>query len=166
MTFSWFFVAFPWIGGAAAVVLAVLLFATSPRHPLVGFALYSVISINALVHIVAVLASGQPYNPGLLTALVLFIPLTVWVSYTGFRDNRLTPKPMVVLPVWGVILHVAGRVSGHVRQRVHQRAQQSCGPKSSTLDCCCWCFGLRNGGKVALRSALCRANNCPIAGDR
>jgi len=192
MTSSWFFAAFPWIGGAAAVVLAVLLFATNSlrtgqassrwrdprwlswmavvayllhnveeygldlrgqtnafpdvlcanfglppypncpippqfflavniplfwvvgplvallgaRHSLMGFALYSVISINALAHLAAVVTTGQPYNPGLLTALILFIPLTACVGYNGFRDNRLTPGTMVLLPACGVILHM------------------------------------------------------------
>jgi hypothetical protein len=192
MTFGWFFIAFPWIGGAAAGVLVVVLFATNllrsehtstrwrdplwlswmalvvyllhnveeygldlrgqtnafpnalcanlglppfpncpvppafflavnislfwvvgplvalltPRHPLVGFALYTVIPINALVHIVGVLATGQPYNPGLLTSLVLFVPLSVWVGYACFGNNRLSYKAMVLLLVWGVMLHV------------------------------------------------------------
>jgi len=192
MTWSWFQLAFPWIGGAGAVVLVILLFGTnrlrskptlsrwrdpvwlswvaavvyllhnveeygldllgqtnafpnvlcgnlklppypdcpippafylavniplfwavgplaalfSPRHRLVGFALYSVISINGLVHIAAVFATGQPYNPGLLTALLLFLPLTAWVGYACFGKDRLSYKAMALLVVWGVLLHV------------------------------------------------------------
>ena len=78
----------------------------SPRHRLVGLALYSVISINALVHIAAVFATRQPYNPGLLTALALFVPLTVWVGYACFGKDRLSYKAMALLVVWGVLLHV------------------------------------------------------------
>jgi hypothetical protein len=88
-----------WVVGPLAALL-------SPRHRLVGFALYSVISINALVHIAAVFATGQPYNPGLLTALLLFVPLSVWVGYACFGVNRLGYKAMVSLLVWGVLLHV------------------------------------------------------------
>jgi hypothetical protein len=192
MTWSWFDVAFPWIGGVAAVVLLTLLFGTnllrsdpmssrwrdpvwlswmatvayllhnveeygldllgnshafpnalcaslkrppfpdcsippafflavniplfwvvgplaallSPRHRLVGFALYSVISINALVHIAAVFGTGQPYNPGLLTASLLFLPLTVWVGSASFGKDRLSYQAMAFLLAWGVLLHV------------------------------------------------------------
>jgi hypothetical protein len=192
MTWSWFDIAFPWIGGVAALVLVVLLFGTnllrsdsslsrwhdpvclswmatvayllhnveeygldllgkvhafpdalcanlklppfpdcsippafflavniplfwvvgplaallSARHRLVGFALYSVISINGLVHTAAAILTGQPYNPGLLTALLLFLPLTVWVGYAFFGKDRLSYKAMALLLVWGVLLHV------------------------------------------------------------
>jgi hypothetical protein len=87
-----------WIVGPLAALL-------SPRHRLVGFALYSVISINTLVHIAAVFGSGQPYNPGLLTALLLFLPLTVWVGSAFFGKDRLSHKAMALLLVWGVLLH-------------------------------------------------------------
>jgi hypothetical protein len=88
-----------WVVGPLAALL-------SPRHRLVGFALYSVISINALVHIAAVFGTGQPYNPGLLTALLLFLPLTVWVGRASFGKDRLSYKAMALLLVWGVLLHV------------------------------------------------------------
>jgi hypothetical protein len=88
-----------WVVGPMAALL-------SRRHRLVGFALYSVISINGLVHIAAVIGTGQPYNPGLLTALLLFLPLTVWVGYTFFGKDRLSYKAMACLVVWGVVLHV------------------------------------------------------------
>jgi len=192
MTWSWFHLAFPWIGGAASVVLLVLLFASdllrsgpatfrwrdpvwmswiaavayllhnveeygldllghlhafpdalcanlklppypdcivppafylavnipmfwivgplaallSPRHRLVGFALYSVISINGLIHIMPVVMTGQLYNPGLLTALLLFLPYTGWVGYAFFGKDRLSYKAMALLIFWGVMLHV------------------------------------------------------------
>jgi hypothetical protein len=42
----------------------------------------------------------------LLTSLVLFVPLSVWVGYACFGNNRLSYKAMVLLLVWGVMLHV------------------------------------------------------------
>ena len=88
-----------WVVGPLAALL-------SARHRLVGFALYSVISINGLVHTAAAILTGQPYNPGLLTALLLFLPLTVWVGYAFFGKDRLSYKAMALLLVWGVLLHV------------------------------------------------------------
>ncbi len=88
-----------WVVGPLAALL-------SPRHRLVGFALYSVISINGLVHIAAVFGTGQPCNPGLLTALLLFIPLTVWVGYAFFGKDQLSYTAMALLLVWGGVLHV------------------------------------------------------------
>lgn len=76
------------------------------RHLLVGFALYSAISINGIVHIVTVFRTGQLYNPGPLTALLLFLPLTAWVGYAFFGNNRLSYEAMALLLVWGVLMHV------------------------------------------------------------
>jgi hypothetical protein len=88
-----------WIVGPLAALL-------SRRHPLVGFALYSVIPTNGLVHIIGALASGEVYNPGMLTAVLVFLPLSVWVGYACFGEGRLSYKAMALLLFWGVILHV------------------------------------------------------------
>ncbi|MCD0505105.1 HXXEE domain-containing protein [Bordetella petrii] len=87
-----------WIVGPLAALL-------SPRHRLVGFALFSVISINAVMHIAAVFGTGQPYNPGLLTALLLFLPYAVWVAHTFFGKDRFSYKALAFLLVLGVLLH-------------------------------------------------------------
>ena len=88
-----------WIVGPIAALL-------SRRHPLVGLALYSVIFTNGLVHVLTVLRTGQPYNPGLLTAVVLFLPLSAWVAYACFGGNGLRYPAVAFLIVLGVVLHV------------------------------------------------------------
>ena len=88
-----------WIVAPLAAVL-------SRRHPLVGFALYSVIFTNGLVHLVMVLVLGEAYNPGLLTAVVLFLPLSAWIGYACFGENRLRYQAMALIIFWGVMLHV------------------------------------------------------------
>jgi hypothetical protein len=88
-----------WVVGPLAALL-------STRHRLMGFALYSVISVNGLIHIVATVATGQPYNPGLLTAVLLFIPFTAWVGYAFFGSGRpLSYRALAFLVAWGVVLH-------------------------------------------------------------
>jgi hypothetical protein len=85
-----------------AATLAALM---SKRHPLVGFAMLSVTAINLLVHIGATFAGG--YNPGLLTAIVLFIPLTVWTGYAFTGKGRLMSYGAFSwLVFWGVPLHL------------------------------------------------------------
>jgi Protein of unknown function with HXXEE motif len=77
----------------------------SRRHPLVGLSIYSIIFINALVHIGPVVA-GLGYNSGLLTALVLFLPSSIWVAHVCFGPGRLSYKGMALLIADGVILHI------------------------------------------------------------
>ncbi len=87
-----------WIGAPIAALL-------SRRHPLVGLTFYSVIFINGLVHVGPVLA-GVGYSSGLLTAIVLFLPVSAWVAYACFGPGRLSYKAMALLVAGGVILHV------------------------------------------------------------
>lgn len=58
-----------WVAAPLAAVLA------GPR--LIGLTLWGVIAINAIVHIVPAIASRE-YAPGLLTATLLFLPLSTW----------------------------------------------------------------------------------------
>lgn len=87
-----------WIGAPIAALL-------SRRRPLVGLTFYSVIFVNALVHIAPMIA-GLGYNPGALTACVLFLPLSAWVAHTCFGAGRLSYKALALLIADGVILHV------------------------------------------------------------
>ena len=87
-----------WIGAPIAALL-------SRRHPLVGLTFYSVIFVNALVHLVPLLA-GVGYGPGTLTAAVLFVPVSAWVAYACFGRGRLSYKAMALLVADGVILHI------------------------------------------------------------
>ncbi len=76
------------------------------RHPLVGLALYSVVFINGLVHCVLVVVSGWAYNPGLFTAVAVFLPLSAWVGHACFGKERLSYQAMALLILWGVMLHI------------------------------------------------------------
>jgi hypothetical protein len=78
----------------------------SKRHPVVGLTIYSVISVNMLTHIVQGVASGTFYNPGFLTAVVLFLPLTAWMIYALFVTGPLSYRTLAYLIGWGIALHL------------------------------------------------------------
>lgn len=72
------------------------------RHPWAGLGLYGVIAVNMLAHIGRALADDCVYNPGLLTAVVVFLPMAFWVLVGA----RLWPKAVVVAVVaLGFALH-------------------------------------------------------------
>lgn len=87
-----------WVAGPVAALL-------SRRHPLVGLTIYSVISVNFAAHVVTGIVTGTIYNPGWLTAVLLFLPLTVWTAHTLFGRGKLSYRALVYLLGWGVILH-------------------------------------------------------------
>lgn len=88
-----------WFVGPIAALL-------SRRHPLIGLTLFSVISTNGVVHIVGALAAGT-YNPGLLTAVLIFVPLSVWAGYALFGKGGLSCTAMAFLVALGVAAHAA-----------------------------------------------------------
>lgn len=76
----------------------------SHRHPLTGLAIYSIIFINGLVHVLPMLLD-EGYGPGAFTAVTIFLPLSVWVGYACFDKGQLPYKSMVILIILGVFLH-------------------------------------------------------------
>jgi len=87
-----------WIGGLVCALL-------SRRHPLFGLSLYGVYFVNALSHIGIFAATGN-YNAGVLTALVILLPLSVWVGYAMANDSRVRKSGVVVLVGVGLGVHV------------------------------------------------------------
>lgn len=87
-----------WLGGLVCALLA-------RRHPLVGLGLYAVIFTNALVHLAPMIATGR-YNPGALTAVLLFLPLCAWVVHARFGRGGLARSGIAVLVASGVLVHV------------------------------------------------------------
>jgi hypothetical protein len=85
----------------AAPVAAVL----SARSPLAGLVLWGVVGVNAIVHIVPAIALGA-YDPGLLTAVVLFVPLTALVVRAALgRGAPYRRRAGAVLLGAGVLVH-------------------------------------------------------------
>lgn len=76
----------------------------SRRYPLCGLAIYSVIFINGLIHILPML-KGAGYGPGAFTAIIIFLPLSVWVGYACFGKGKLPFSAMLFLIVLGIVLH-------------------------------------------------------------
>ncbi len=58
------------------------------RHPLFGLAIYGVAFVNSLSHIGMFAATGA-YNPGLLTAFLILLPVSIWAGYAMARDSRI-----------------------------------------------------------------------------
>jgi len=86
----------------AAPIAALL----SRRHPLVGLAIYGVMSVNVIAHLMGGIVAGSIYNPGWLTAVLLFLPLTAWVVHALFGRGGFRYGAWVFLIGWGIALHL------------------------------------------------------------
>ncbi|ASS65366.1 MULTISPECIES: HXXEE domain-containing protein [unclassified Paenibacillus] len=98
-------------GFFTAVNLSIVWFAApiaalvSRRHPLVGWSMYGIMIVNALSHLVPVF-TGEGYTPGLLTSLILFLPLCGWAAHAGFGPAKRSYPAMLAVIAVSVIAHL------------------------------------------------------------
>lgn len=87
-----------WVAAPVAALL-------SRKHPLIGFIFYGLLITNGLTHVAPMLL-GRGYNPGTLSAILLFLPSFFWVAYTCFGPGRISYKGLAAIVGTGVIGHV------------------------------------------------------------
>lgn len=88
-----------WLAGPIAALLG-------RRWPAIALSYFSVPAVNAFAHIGPALAAGD-YNPGLLTAVVLFLPLSFWALWIALRRPDLGWRMVSVTIVGGIAMHAA-----------------------------------------------------------
>jgi hypothetical protein len=71
----------------------------------VGLAWVGTSLVNALTHLAAALRLRR-YNPGLVTALALLLPFSVWFFATRLASGELTAREVAWAIALGVALHV------------------------------------------------------------
>jgi hypothetical protein len=88
-----------WIAAPVAALL-------SNRFRLAGLTLWGIVGVNAVVHIVAAVIPRE-YDPGFLTAVIVFLPLTAVVAVATIgATGPYRRRAGVVLVAAGVIVHV------------------------------------------------------------
>jgi hypothetical protein len=90
-------VAAVWLLGPAAALLG-------RRWPLIALSFFSVPAVNLIAHVQAAVVQGA-YNPGVFTAIVLFLPLSLWAFYVALTRYRLGWRAIIATVVAGVVLH-------------------------------------------------------------
>ena len=87
-----------WLEGAMAIV-------RSPQHLFPAIAMASITVFNGAVHILAAVANWQ-YNPGLVTSIVIFIPLYYWLVRSILAASAVAKKQLIVGMIWAFLAHV------------------------------------------------------------
>ncbi|WP_424814438.1 HXXEE domain-containing protein [Roseococcus sp. YIM B11640] len=85
-----------------AAPLAALL---SRRHPLVGLSVYGIIIVNFFAHLLPLLGRAE-YGAGLLTALTVFLPLSIWTIHACFGPGRMSYRALALLVAGGILVHI------------------------------------------------------------
>ncbi|MFT4076604.1 MAG: HXXEE domain-containing protein [Asticcacaulis sp.] len=87
-----------WIAAPLCALLA-------RRHPVFGVSMVGLTATNGIVHLLPVLR-GQGYDPGLLTAVVLFFPITGWIVRACFGKGKLPYRALIAILLAGILLHL------------------------------------------------------------
>jgi hypothetical protein len=86
-----------WIAGPASALLGRI-------WPAIALSFFSVPFVNAFAHIGPAIAH-RAYNPGLLTAVVLFLPLSLWTFRVAVRRADLGWRAVLATIAGGVVIH-------------------------------------------------------------
>ncbi|MEM9282857.1 MAG: HXXEE domain-containing protein [Verrucomicrobiota bacterium] len=77
----------------------------APQHLFPALCMASIVIVNAFSHIgAAVVTLG--YNPGLLTAVTLFIPLGLTAYSRSLRNGQAKIGEVAASIVWGILAHI------------------------------------------------------------
>ncbi|MGU3493493.1 HXXEE domain-containing protein [Xanthobacteraceae bacterium A53D] len=87
-----------WGAGLVSVLLA-------RKWPAIGLSFFAVPLVNAGVHLGAALVAGR-YNPGLTTAVLLFVPLSLWAMAVAVRHAGVPRRALLLVVGGGVAVHV------------------------------------------------------------
>ncbi|MEM1265909.1 MAG: HXXEE domain-containing protein [Pseudomonadota bacterium] len=87
-----------WLLGALAIWSA-------PRHVFPMLCMTSILLVNAVSHTASAALSGT-YNPGLLTSILLFFPLSLAAYVWSVRSGRARWRDVWVSLFWGLVGHV------------------------------------------------------------
>jgi len=87
-----------WLIGAIAIW-------RSPKHMFPSLAMAGITLVNGISHI-ALGIIQQSYNPGLLTAAVIFLPLAIAFYKNALTEKTTTKVQVVASMAWAILAHV------------------------------------------------------------
>jgi hypothetical protein len=86
------------------------------RAPLVAACAWGVALVNAVVHLGGAAVHGA-YNPGVLTSLVLFLPLSAWMLHVAIRSGTIERRHVWRVVASGAFTHAVLLLSLNLRTR-------------------------------------------------
>ncbi|HEY2559803.1 MAG TPA: HXXEE domain-containing protein [Caldimonas sp.] len=92
-------IALVWVAAPIAAYL-------SRRNIVIGLTFFGFILFNGVFHIVTVLLQGSDAYPGVVTGILLFVPISLWVIYVCLKSGVMNAKALAV--------SYAGGIAGHL----------------------------------------------------
>lgn len=86
------------------------------RRPLVAACAWGIPIVNAVAHIGGAVVH-RSYNPGLVTSVALFVPLSAWMLVTALRSKAILPRDIARIVALGIVVHAVLMASLQLRAR-------------------------------------------------
>lgn len=86
-----------WGAGLIAALLA-------PWRPLIGLSFFAIPLVNLFAHVGPAIITLH-YNPGLLTAVLFFAPLSLWALLLAARRYGAGIRSVFAVPLAGIVVH-------------------------------------------------------------
>ncbi|AMM84295.1 HXXEE domain-containing protein [Martelella sp. AD-3] len=86
-------------------LVAALAILSARHHLFPALCMVSIVLVNAVSHVGMAIIQGG-YNPGLLTAIVLFFPLSLAVYHRLLKAGIASRREVAASIFWGVIAHI------------------------------------------------------------
>jgi hypothetical protein len=101
------------VGCQIAFVLCV---AFRRRRPLVAACAWGIPLVNAFTHVASAIARGA-YNPGVLTSVILFAPMSAWMLHTVLKAGVVERRQIPRIAATGGVVHAVllGSLMLHAR---------------------------------------------------
>jgi len=101
-----------WLFGPATALLG-------RRRPELALAFFSIPFVNAFAHLGPAVSHGT-YNAGLLTAIAIFVPLSLWTFHVALKRYRLGWRPVIATIAAGIVLHaiLMGSLAAFIAGRI------------------------------------------------
>ena len=77
----------------------------APEHLFPALAMSAIVIVNAFTHIVAGVVRWA-YNPGLLTSVLIFIPVSITFFFQVLQYNRGYKRQIIGSLIWAILAHV------------------------------------------------------------
>ncbi|MEL6979737.1 MAG: HXXEE domain-containing protein, partial [Pseudomonadota bacterium] len=98
-------------------LVAFLAIWTAPTHAFPALAMAGVMLVNGVAHGAMAIASGA-YNPGLITGVLLFVPLAAGFYWAMLASGAARPLAIAAGVAWGALAHVI-LIAGLLAANVH-----------------------------------------------
>jgi hypothetical protein len=86
------------------------------RNPLIAACAWGIPLVNAVAHLGPAVIH-RAYNPGVLTSIILFVPLGAWMLYTVVRSGVVSGRQVLRIFASGIVSHAVLLGSLNLRGR-------------------------------------------------